>query len=153
MSCQFGIYADREVPLDQSEVLIYQLDHGSPRATLNVIAPFLRTFHEEQGMDDTGLLGAALTWYLIDLHLDSMPGLILPKVEIVKDKTVCSHGIVGWRLRRFLEAKNEMRTRENSFERHSYTGLKVSLTRSSFVECHKPIEVIGGQWTAVGFGR
>ncbi len=85
MSCQFGIYADREVPLDQSEVLIYQLDHGSPRATLNVIAPFLRTFHGEQGMDDTGLLGAALTWYLIDLHLDSMPGLILPKVEIVKE--------------------------------------------------------------------
>ncbi len=85
MSCQFGIYADREAPLDQFEVLIYQVDHGSPRATLNVIAPFLRTFHAEQGMDDTGLLGAALTWYLIDLHLDSMPGVILPKVEIVNE--------------------------------------------------------------------
>ncbi len=85
MSCQFGIYTDREAPLDHSEVLIYQQDHGSPRSTLNVIAPFLRTFHAEQGMDDTGLLGAALTWYLIDLHLDAMPGVMLPKVEVVKD--------------------------------------------------------------------
>ena len=85
MSCQFGIYADRDVPLDQSEVLIYQEDSGSPRATLNVLSPFLRTFHAEQGMDDTGLLGAALTWYLIDLYLDSMPGIILPKVEVVKE--------------------------------------------------------------------
>ena len=85
MSCQFGIYADRDAPLDQSEVLVYQEDHGSPRSTLNVIAPFLTTFHAEQGMDDTGLLGAALTWYLIDLHLDSMPSVMLPKVELVKE--------------------------------------------------------------------
>ena len=70
MSCQLGIYPDRKAGIEDWDFLIYQQDHVAPRDILGALSPFLRTFHAEQGMSETGFLAAGLAWYLVDLRLD-----------------------------------------------------------------------------------
>ena len=85
MSCQFGIYPDRNAGIEDWDFLIYQQDHVAPRDILGARAPFLRTFHAEQGMSETGFLAAGLAWYLVDLRLDSIADIVLPKVELTRE--------------------------------------------------------------------
>tara|TARA_B100001123_G_C14700759_1_gene785196 strand:- start:22 stop:414 length:393 start_codon:yes stop_codon:yes gene_type:complete len=85
MSCQFGIYPDRKAGIEEWDFLIYQQDHLAPRDILSALSPFLRTFHAEQGMSETGFLAAGLAWYLADLRLDSIGDTVLPKVEFTRE--------------------------------------------------------------------
>ena len=85
MSCQFGIYPDRKAGIEDWDFLIYQQDHVAPRDILAALSPFLRTFHAEQGMSETGFLAAGLAWYLVDLRLDSIRDIVLPKVELTRE--------------------------------------------------------------------
>ena len=62
MSCQFGIYPDRKAGIEEWDFLIYQQNHLAPRDILSALSPFLRTFHAEQGMSETGFLAAGLAW-------------------------------------------------------------------------------------------
>ena len=85
MSCQLGIYPDRKAGIEDWDSLIYQQDHVAPRDILGALSPFLRTFHAEQGMSETGFLAAGLAWYLVDLRLDSTADRVLPKVELTRE--------------------------------------------------------------------
>ena len=85
MSCQLGIYRDREHRIDEQEALIYQHGDGSPRDTLRLLAPFLRAFQATRNMADTGHLTARLTWYLIDSGRDPGRGSGFPDVEISRE--------------------------------------------------------------------
>ena len=85
MSCQLGIYPDRKAGIEDWDSLIYQQDHVAPRDILGALSPFLRTFHAEQGMSETDFLTAGLAWYLVDLRLDSIRDIVLPKVELTRE--------------------------------------------------------------------
>ena len=66
MKCQIGVYRDANQPPDQWDGLIYLQDRRSAREFLDALTPFLREFHANEGMDDTGALSAWLAWHLID---------------------------------------------------------------------------------------
>ena len=85
MSCQLGIYRDREHRIDDQDVLIYQHGDRSPRDMLRLITPFLHAFQATRNMADTGYLAARLTWYLIDSSRDPGRGSGFPDVEITRE--------------------------------------------------------------------
>ena len=66
MKCHIGVYRDANQPPDQWDGLIYLQDRRSAREFLDALTPFLREFHANEGMDDTGALSAWLAWHLID---------------------------------------------------------------------------------------
>ena len=66
MKCHIGVYRDASQPPDQWDGLIYLQDRRSAREFLDALTPFLREFHANEGMDDTGALSAWLAWHLID---------------------------------------------------------------------------------------
>ena len=66
MKCHIGVYSDANQPPDQWEGLLYLHDCRSAREFLDALTPFLREFHANEGMDDTGALSAWLAWHLID---------------------------------------------------------------------------------------
>ena len=66
MKCHIGVYRDANQPPDQWDGLLYLQDRRSAREFLDALTPFLREFHTNEGMDDTGALSAWLTWHLID---------------------------------------------------------------------------------------
>ena len=66
MKCHIGVYRDANQPPDQWDGLIYLQARRSAREFLDALTPFLREFHANEGMDDTGALSAWLAWHLID---------------------------------------------------------------------------------------
>jgi hypothetical protein len=71
MRCQIGVYANAQTRLEQGEVLVYLSTDQSPRQVLDAIVPFLRKFHEVQGMSETETLAAWLTWDLVNMGMIS----------------------------------------------------------------------------------
>jgi hypothetical protein len=70
MKCHIGIYRDANQPPDQWDGLIYLHDRRSAREFLDTLTPFLKEFHANEGMDDTGSLSVWLAWHLIDSTAD-----------------------------------------------------------------------------------
>ena len=66
IKCHIGVYRDANQPMDQWDDLIYLQDRRSAREFLDTLTPFLREFHANEGMDDTGAVSAGLAWHLID---------------------------------------------------------------------------------------
>ncbi len=67
MKCQIGIYNEIDAATDQWTALIDFQSKNSARNLLNALAPFLKEFHCEHGMDDTQTLAAWLAWHLVEM--------------------------------------------------------------------------------------
>ena len=85
MSCQFGIYPDRDFGIDDWDALIYQDYDESPRTLLETLTPFLRTFHTIQDMTETGNLAADLVWCLVEVSPHSTMGPGFSRIEISRE--------------------------------------------------------------------
>jgi hypothetical protein len=75
MKCQIGIYNEIDAATDQWVALIDLQSKSSARDLLNTLAPFLKEFHCEHGMDDTQTLAAWLTWHLVEIGQENFDQL------------------------------------------------------------------------------